>query len=209
MQLLFLPSFHQAYSFFLIDGVIQISSHALSSSLVQVQCEEELAVQWTPSDHMFLYHHVTESQGCWNTLCDSLGLTEKRDDESLADPPESGFTKTSPAHSRVKDLSVCLELGGTRFTAQVTEHNYLLLHTHALSLSTHSGSMNIRSPHMFLNFDGNNIFSFKGLEVQTHPGPGPTPPLSLPLHPTQPCLGVHLPLPGCGVPLPVQLLQLL
>ena len=29
--------------------------------------------------------------------------------------------------------------------------------------------MNVRSPHMFLNFDGNNIFSFKGLEVQTHP----------------------------------------
>uniref|UniRef100_A0A8C7QEU9 Si:ch211-259g3.4 n=1 Tax=Oncorhynchus mykiss TaxID=8022 RepID=A0A8C7QEU9_ONCMY len=146
-----------------------ISSHALSSSLVQVQCEEELAVQWTPSDHMFLYHHVTESQGCWDTLCDSLGLTERRNDESLADPPESGSTKTSPAHSTVKDLSVRVELGRTRFTAQVTEHNYLLLHTDALSLSTHSGSMNVRSPHMFLNFDGNDIFSFKGLEVQTHP----------------------------------------
>uniref|UniRef100_A0A4W5P7A6 Uncharacterized protein n=1 Tax=Hucho hucho TaxID=62062 RepID=A0A4W5P7A6_9TELE len=29
--------------------------------------------------------------------------------------------------------------------------------------------MNVRSSQMFLNFDGNDIFSFKGLEVQTHP----------------------------------------
>uniref|UniRef100_A0A8C8C0X5 FMP27/BLTP2/Hobbit GFWDK motif-containing RBG unit domain-containing protein n=1 Tax=Oncorhynchus tshawytscha TaxID=74940 RepID=A0A8C8C0X5_ONCTS len=155
------------------NPVLSLSTLAIcyhvATGNVEVQCEEELAVQWTPSDHMFLYHHVTESQGCWDTLCDSLGLTERRNDESLADPPESGSTKTSPAHSTVKDLSVRVELGRTRFTAQVTEHNYLLLHTDALSLSTHSGSMNVRSPHMFLNFDGNNIFSFKGLEVQTHP----------------------------------------
>ncbi|XP_071214703.1 bridge-like lipid transfer protein family member 2 isoform X1 [Salvelinus alpinus] len=149
-------------------STLAICYHVATGNL-EVQCEEELAVQWTPSDHMFLYHHVKESQGGWDTLCDSLGLTEKRNDESLPDPPESGSTKTSPAHSTVKDLSVRVELGRTRFTAQVTEHNYLLLHTDALSLSTHSGSMNVRSPHMFLNFDGNDIFSFKGLEVQTHP----------------------------------------
>ncbi|CAB1347938.1 unnamed protein product [Coregonus sp. 'balchen'] len=149
-------------------SILAVCYHVTTGN-VEVQCQEELAVQWTPSDHMFLYHHATESQCCWDTLCDSLGLTEKRDDESLADPPESGSTKTSPAHSRVKDLSVHVELGRTRFTAQVTEHNYLLLHTDALSLSTHSGSMNVHSPHMFLNFDGNDIFSFKGLEVQTHP----------------------------------------
>uniref|UniRef100_A0A674CK67 Bridge-like lipid transfer protein family member 2 n=1 Tax=Salmo trutta TaxID=8032 RepID=A0A674CK67_SALTR len=155
------------------NPVLSLSTLAIcyhvATGNVEVQCEEELAVQWTPSDHMFLYHHVTESQGCWDTLCDSLGLTEKKHDEGLADLPESGPTKTSPAHSTVKDLSVRVELGRTRFTAQVTEHNYLLLHTDALSLSTHSGSMNVRSPHMFLNFDGNDIFSFKGLEVQTHP----------------------------------------
>uniref|UniRef100_A0A8C7MJU3 Bridge-like lipid transfer protein family member 2 n=1 Tax=Oncorhynchus kisutch TaxID=8019 RepID=A0A8C7MJU3_ONCKI len=155
------------------NPVLSLSTLAIcyhvATGNVEVQCEEELAVQWTPSDHMFLYHHVTESQGCWDTLYDSLVLTERRNYDSLADPPESGSTKTSSAHSTVKDLSVRVELGRTRFTAQVTEHNYLLLHTDALSLSTHSGSMNVRSPHMFLNFDGNDIFSFKGLEVQTHP----------------------------------------
>ncbi|CAB1348981.1 unnamed protein product [Coregonus sp. 'balchen'] len=155
------------------NPVLSLSTLAIcyhvTTGNVEVQCQEELAVQWTPSDHMFLYHHATESQGCWDTLCDSLGLTEKREDNSLADSSECGSTKTSPAHSRVKDLSVRVELGRTRFTAQVTELNYLLLHTDALSLSTHSGSMNVRSPHMFLNFDGNDIFSFKDLEVQTHP----------------------------------------
>ncbi|XP_010863616.2 protein KIAA0100 isoform X3 [Esox lucius] len=155
------------------NPVLSLSSlafcHHVTTRNVEVQCEEDLVVLWTPSDHMFLYHHATETQGCWASLCDSLGLPEKRVEKGGADSPESASAKASPTHSRTRDLSVRVELGQTRFTAQVAEHNYLLLHTEALSLSTHSGSMYIRSPQLLLNFDGNDIFSFKDLEVQTHP----------------------------------------
>lgn len=67
-----------------------------------------------------------------------------------------------------RGLSVRVELGCTRLTAHVSEQNYILLHTEALSVSKHTGSMHIRSPSMIFNFDGNNIVSFRDLDVEMH-----------------------------------------
>lgn len=56
----------------------------------------------------------------------------------------------------------------TRVTAHVSKENYILLHTDALSVSKHAGSMHLRSPSLVFNFDGNNIFSFNELNVETY-----------------------------------------
>ncbi len=56
----------------------------LPSSSDQVRSENALTVQWTPSDHMFLYQHVTESQSYWKALSESLRLRQKDGTESAA-----------------------------------------------------------------------------------------------------------------------------
>lgn len=132
----------------------------LSSCFLQVQCEEDLTVEWTPSDHMFLFHHMTEAQACWSTLCGKQG-----EDSSVT--LTDSDSETAPGQSRGHCVRV--ELSRTRLTAHVSEQSFILLHTEALSISTHAGSVHVRSPHLLLNFDGNDIVSFKGLDVLTHP----------------------------------------
>ncbi|XP_044059043.1 protein KIAA0100-like isoform X2 [Siniperca chuatsi] len=131
-------------------------SYHITTHTLQVQCEEELTVEWTPPDHMVLYQHMTEAQACWRMLCREKG------EESPVKPTES---ETISGQSR--GLCVRVELGCTRLTAHVSEQNYILLHTEALSVSKHTSSMHIRSPSVIFNFDGNNIVSFKGLDVET------------------------------------------
>uniref|UniRef100_A0A7N8X3N7 KIAA0100 ortholog n=1 Tax=Mastacembelus armatus TaxID=205130 RepID=A0A7N8X3N7_9TELE len=127
--------------------------------LFQVQCEEDLTVDWTPSDHMVLYQHTTEAQACW---CMLYG---KKGEDSPVKLTESG---SESASGQSRGLCVRVELGCTRLTAHVSEHNYILLHTEALSISKHVGSMHLRSPSVIFNFDGNNIVTFKGLDLETH-----------------------------------------
>uniref|UniRef100_A0A3B5B9V3 KIAA0100 ortholog n=1 Tax=Stegastes partitus TaxID=144197 RepID=A0A3B5B9V3_9TELE len=130
----------------------QITTHTL-----QVQCEEELTVEWTPPDHMVLYQHMTEAQACWCMLSGEKG------EDKPATPTDS---EAVSSQSRV--LCVRVELGCTRLTAHVSEQNYILLHTDSLSVSKHAGSMHMRSPSLIFNFDGNNIVSFNGLDVEMH-----------------------------------------
>lgn len=121
----------------------------------QVQCEEELTVEWTPSDHMVLYQHMSEAQACWCMLCGEKG------EDSPVKPMESEITS-----GQSRELCVRVELACTRLIAHVSEQNYILLQTEALAVSKHTGSVHIRSPSMIFNFDGNNIVTFKGLDVE-------------------------------------------
>ncbi|CAK6966699.1 bridge-like lipid transfer protein family member 2 [Scomber scombrus] len=125
----------------------------ITTHTLQIQCEEELAVEWTPPDHMVLYQHVTEAQACWLML--------------KGDQAEDCPVKPTEGSSPIRGLCVRVELSSTRLTAHVSEKNYILLHTEALSVSKHAGSMHMCSPSLILNFDGNNIVSFKSLDVET------------------------------------------
>uniref|UniRef100_UPI0037E894CA bridge-like lipid transfer protein family member 2 n=1 Tax=Semicossyphus pulcher TaxID=241346 RepID=UPI0037E894CA len=132
-------------------------SYHITTHTLQIQCEEELSVEWTPPDHMVLYQHMTEAQACWHMLYGERG------EESPVTPTEA---ESTPGHSR--GLCVRVELCCTRLTAHVSEQNYILLHTENLTLSKHGASMHIRSPSLIFNFDGNNIVSFTDLDVETH-----------------------------------------
>nr|XP_020476368.1 protein KIAA0100 homolog isoform X3 [Monopterus albus] len=143
--------------------VLKVSTIAfcyhVTTNTLQVQCEEELTVEWTPPDHMVLYQHMTEARACWCML-----YGDKGEVDSPVKPTES-----ESASGQSRGLCLRVELGCTRLTAHVSEKNFILLHTDALSVSKHAGSMHIRSPSLVFNFDGNNIVSFKGLDVETHP----------------------------------------
>ncbi|XP_068440791.1 bridge-like lipid transfer protein family member 2 isoform X1 [Clinocottus analis] len=132
-------------------------SYFITTHSLQVQCEEELTVEWTPPDHMVLYQHMTEAQACWHMLCGDKG------EDSPVEPTES---ESIPGQSR--GLCVHVEMGCTRLTAHVSEQNYILLHNKALTVSKHAGFMQIRSPSMILNLDGNDIVTFNSLDVEMH-----------------------------------------
>ncbi|XP_069568471.1 bridge-like lipid transfer protein family member 2 isoform X2 [Brachyistius frenatus] len=144
-----------------LTPVVRLTSitfwYHITTHTLQIQCEEDLTVEWTPPDHMVLYQHMTDAQACWCMLYGEKG--------------EDGPVKpvhTEAASGQIRGLCVRVELGCTRLTAHVSEQNYILLHTDALSVSTHAGSMHVRSPSLIFNFDGNNIVSFNGLDVETH-----------------------------------------
>ncbi|XP_072248320.1 bridge-like lipid transfer protein family member 2 [Leuresthes tenuis] len=129
----------------------------ITTHTLQVECEEQLTVEWTPSDHMILYQHVTEAEACWCMLCGETG--EDKPVTTLDSEAVSGQSRS---------LSVRVEMGSTRLTAHVSEQNYILLHTDSLTVAKHTGSMHIHSPLLVFNFDGNNIVSFNGLDVEMH-----------------------------------------
>lgn len=133
-------------------------TYHVTTHTFQVQCEEELSVVWTPPDHMVLYQHLTEAQACWHLLDVAkgrAGVVEAAETEAVAS-------------SSGRSLCLRLELGCSRLTAHVGEQNYILLHAESLSVSKHGDSVRVHSPCLILNFDGNNIVTFQGLDVETH-----------------------------------------
>lgn len=106
---------------------------------------------------MVLYQHMTEAQACW------LMLKGDQAEERPVKPTEGEISS-----SQIRGLCVRVELSGTRLTAHVSEKNYIVLHTESLSVSKHAGSMHMRFSSLIFNFDGNNIVSFKSLDVETH-----------------------------------------
>lgn len=113
---------------------------------------------WTPPDHMVLYQHLTEAQACWRLLDRAKGE---------AGVVEAAGTEAAASGSG-RSLCVRFELGCSRLTAHVGEQNYILLHAESLSVSKHAGSVRAHSPCLILNFDGNNIVTFQGLDVETY-----------------------------------------
>ncbi|XP_053729479.1 bridge-like lipid transfer protein family member 2 isoform X1 [Synchiropus splendidus] len=143
------------------DPVVKLTSivicYHITTHTLQVQCEGELAVDWTPSDHMVLHQHMTEAQGCLRML-----QAIQETDQSIRGIDE---TINSP---QTRGLVIHVQLCCTCLTAHVSEQNYILLHTEAFSVSKHTGSMHMRSPSLIFNFDGHDIVTFKDLDVQSH-----------------------------------------
>lgn len=106
---------------------------------------------------MALYQHLSEARACWHMLC---GAEAER---TRIKPEESQFNS-----DRSRPLCLRVELARTRLIAHVSERNYILLCTEALSVSKHAASIRIYSPSLVFNFDGNNIVSFQSLDVETH-----------------------------------------
>ncbi|XP_066518591.1 bridge-like lipid transfer protein family member 2 [Hoplias malabaricus] len=142
----------QASSPILSLSSLLVSYHKNSRSL-EVRSKEALTLQWTPSDHMFLYQHACESQNCWTTL--SVVLDGKHKEEV------SHF-QASPS---VGSLNMCVDLACTKLTAYVAEQNFIIIHADTLSISKQCGATHIKSPRVVFNFDGNDIFTFSDPEV--------------------------------------------
>ncbi|KAF7699848.1 protein KIAA0100-like isoform X2 [Silurus meridionalis] len=139
------------------NPVVSLSSLTVvylnTNHTLEMKSKNALALQWTPSDHMFLYQHVCESLSCWNALHAVLGVNQKE------------VTLPSPPSSALKSLSMRFVLASTQLTAHVAENNFVILRAEALSISKKPGATHLKSPQVVLNFDGNDIFTFSEPEV--------------------------------------------
>ncbi|CAN9510887.1 unnamed protein product [Ophioblennius macclurei] len=148
-----------------LSSVVRLSAVTLwyhvTTHTLQIQCEEELALDWTPPDHMVLYQHATEARACWE-------MFSGREDGEEEEKEEEERERAPPAPPPTRALSVRVELGRTRLTAHVSEQNFILLHADALSVAKHAGSAHLRSPLLVLNFDGNDIVTFGQLDAEMH-----------------------------------------
>ncbi|XP_062872628.1 bridge-like lipid transfer protein family member 2 isoform X1 [Trichomycterus rosablanca] len=124
-----------------------------SSGTLELHCEDNLQLQWTPSDHMFLYQHACESGNSWNSLCTTLDIKQKDSDSA------------SLSASALKSFSIHVSFAHTQLSAYITEKNFIIVRLDALSISKQLGSTRIKSPRLVFNFDGNDIFTFSEPEL--------------------------------------------
>ncbi|XP_017538853.1 protein KIAA0100 isoform X1 [Pygocentrus nattereri] len=128
-------------------------SYQKNACILEVRSQDALAMQWTPSDHMFLYQHVCESRSCWSTL------------SVVVDTKQKEAASESLAPSSVGSLNMCVDLANAQLTAHVAEQNFVVIRADALSISKQRGATHVKAPRLVFNFDGNDIFSFSEPEV--------------------------------------------
>ncbi|KAM8976471.1 bridge-like lipid transfer protein family member 2 [Pelodytes ibericus] len=157
--------------FFTLSATYFTTIHSL-----EVQCGEELVLHWSPWDHMYLYQHAMSTLQCRDLLLflnrevqplsspngseDSCPL---RHQNSLARSPG-----TEPGFHR-KGLQITLELSSVKFKADVSQENFFLFTGQSIWLNQNGGSLQLRSPEVTVNADGNNIFLFKDIDAQRLP----------------------------------------
>ncbi|XP_062408220.1 bridge-like lipid transfer protein family member 2 isoform X2 [Sardina pilchardus] len=152
------------------------SSYHPSNHSLELRCEEALSVHWTPSDHMFMYQHITETKASWSALSSALRSfegqepSEENEEEKEEEEEERTQTETGSASlasdAESRTLSLSLDLKSCSLTAYVAEQNFILLQADALSVSRRAGVVCGKSPRLVFNFDGNDIFTFSDAELQ-------------------------------------------
>ncbi|XP_072495879.1 bridge-like lipid transfer protein family member 2 isoform X2 [Notamacropus eugenii] len=136
-------------------SMLSVTYHSSIRSL-EVQCGAGLMVLWSPPDHMYLYQHVLATLQCRDLL------RAQEEPRSPAAPEASPREPVPPKRL----LSLTLEVSTAKLTAFVAEDKFITLVAESVSLSRHSGSLQVYCPELAAGFDGNSIFNFKEVEVQ-------------------------------------------
>ncbi|XP_029466864.1 protein KIAA0100 homolog isoform X2 [Rhinatrema bivittatum] len=150
-------------------SALSVTYHS-SIRALEVQCGQHLEVHWSPWDHMYLYEHILAALQCSDLLLKSLGrrspvsnqIQEK--DENLESPMERNASPQLGTCRKV--LMLTLELTSAKLDAIFSETSCISVSAQRISLSRHCGSLQVQTPELTASFDGNDIFSFRGLEVQ-------------------------------------------
>ncbi|XP_068126254.1 bridge-like lipid transfer protein family member 2 isoform X2 [Hyperolius riggenbachi] len=149
-------------------------SYFTTIQALEVQCVEELLLQWSPWDHMYLYQHVLATLQCRDLL---VGTLSKRTKTVEPVSPDSGAPSPLQSRSPVagspgihrKGMQITLDLNSVKLKTTVTKDNYFLFVAKNIWLSQHGGSLQLRSPEVTVNADGYNIFLFKEVDAQRLP----------------------------------------
>ncbi|KAE8622197.1 hypothetical protein XENTR_v10005139 [Xenopus tropicalis] len=136
---------------------------------------EELLLQWSPWDHMYLYQHTLSTLQCKDLLLSHIvkegqlpGSSTAESGENCASSPQNkkkGSPELKHGFHR-KCLQITLELSSLRLQAFVSQENIFLLRTQKLWLHQHGGSITLHCPEATVCADDHNIFLFKDLEAQ-------------------------------------------
>ncbi|XP_064424989.1 bridge-like lipid transfer protein family member 2 [Latimeria chalumnae] len=135
--------------------------------ILEVRCEE-LALLWTPVAHMYLYQHISEMLECQEMIMECMGKSSPSpydEDPTLSQEVDAASQQTN----KEKLFSVTLKLPRTKLTAYVTEDNYIRFVMENVVVMQLGESVEIKVPQLVANFDDNDIFTFKGGNIQVLP----------------------------------------
>ncbi|XP_053313051.1 bridge-like lipid transfer protein family member 2 [Spea bombifrons] len=144
---------------------------------LEVQCGEELVLQWSPWDHMYLYQHTLATLQCRDLLLATLGRKTRPSGPAAEGGNDSvpqaqnSLTKslsTDPSIPR-KGLQVTLELSSVKLEANVSQENCFIFRAQNIWLSQSGECLQLRSPEVAISADGHNIFLFKDIDAQRLP----------------------------------------
>ncbi|XP_030077940.1 bridge-like lipid transfer protein family member 2 isoform X1 [Microcaecilia unicolor] len=150
-------------------STLSLTYHSSIQSL-QVQCGQHLEVHWSPWNHMYLYEHMLSILQCIDPLLTSLGRRNTvsslnhKNGENLENRVEMDGSPQLSTNTKV--LLLTLELTSVRLDVTFSENSCISVAAQSVCLSRHCGSLQVQTPELTANFDGNDIFSFRGLEVQ-------------------------------------------
>ncbi|KAG8450808.1 hypothetical protein GDO86_003178 [Hymenochirus boettgeri] len=141
---------------------------------LNVQFGEEMVLQWSPWDHMYMYQHTLSTLQCKDLLLPKLA---KEGHHSGSSTPERGQYSLSPPDAKTvspdrehclhrKSLQITLELSSVRMQAFVSQENCFLLRAQKIWLNQHGSSIKLQCPDVLVTADEHNIFHFKDVEAQ-------------------------------------------
>ncbi|XP_078536235.1 bridge-like lipid transfer protein family member 2 [Lissotriton helveticus] len=166
------------------EPIISLSSlsatYHTSIRAIEVHGGEMLEVHWTPWDHMYIYQHILDTMQC-QTLLQSVTLPKAEPSEALTNESENKQTESlSERHEEIikvgqehalhrRVLQLTLEMSLIRLRATFSPDSNVCLATPGISLSRHGSTLRVHTPEVTATFDGNDIFTLKGVEVQMVP----------------------------------------
>ncbi|XP_056415070.1 bridge-like lipid transfer protein family member 2 [Hyla sarda] len=152
-------------------SILSVSYHTTIQAL-EVQCQEELVLHWSPWDHMYLYQHTLsalQSRDLLITTLDRRAQLSVRHFSDECSPQQSQNPVVESPGLHRKGMQITVELSSVKLHTAVCKENYFLFTAHKIWLNQHGGSYQLQSPEVTVNADGHNIFLFKEVEAQRIP----------------------------------------
>ncbi|CAH2220004.1 Hypothetical predicted protein [Pelobates cultripes] len=144
---------------------------------LEVQCDNELFLHWSPCDHMYLYQHTLSTLQCRDLLLTTLNreaqpsasTTEGKDSFPPMSPNSVTRSPGTEPGCHRKGLQITLEINSVKLEIDVSQTNCFLFTGQSIWLNQNGGSLQVRSPEVTVNVDGHNIFLFKDIDAQRLP----------------------------------------
>ncbi|XP_043910335.1 protein KIAA0100 homolog [Protopterus annectens] len=154
------------------------ASYYTSVRTLEMYCGATFIVHWTPADHMFLHQHIVDMLQHVNSLLETRPRTVispllSQDNHPSLDNPVTSSTGLTNVFSepplKKKQLTINMELVCLKATASISNESCICLLLDNMTVVRNSSFLQVKLPHLVASFDGNDIFTFKDMDVQILP----------------------------------------
>ncbi|XP_067864625.1 bridge-like lipid transfer protein family member 2 [Heptranchias perlo] len=133
----------------------------MNSRSFELSSFEDITVSWSPASHMYLFHHGREALHLRERLAQAIPRRRPQEEHNSGSEQPAARSAAEPS----RPLGLELDLKSVTVTARVTAKMFVQLRAENVAIATAPGGEGrFRTSQLILNFDGHDIFSFKGAE---------------------------------------------